>query len=154
MIMAGDADIVVAGGMENMSMAPYAVPQARFGYRMNNGTLVDTMVNDALWDAFNNYHMITTADNICREWGLTREELDEFALKSQQNAEAAQNSGAFDAEIVPSFIASGFMYVAIILFFCGYLVYDCFQGCHLCLQGSHLRLGCSVAQIYFCGLKQ
>ena len=101
MIMAGDADIVVAGGMENMSMAPYAVPQARFGYRMNNGTLVDTMVNDALWDAFNNYHMITTADNICREWGLTREELDEFALKSQQKAEAAQNSGAFDDEIVP-----------------------------------------------------
>ena len=101
MIMAGDADIVVAGGMENMSMAPYAVPQARFGYRMNNGTLVDTMVNDALWDAFNNYHMIKTADNICEEWGLTREELDEFALKSQQKAEAAQNSGAFDDEIVP-----------------------------------------------------
>ena len=101
MIMAGDADIVVAGGMENMSMAPYAVPQARYGYRMNNGTLVDTMIKDALWDAFNDYHMITTADNICREWGLTREELDEFALKSQQKAEAAQKSGAFDAEIVP-----------------------------------------------------
>ena len=99
MIMAGDADIVVAGGMENM--APYAVPQARFGYRMNNGTLVDTMIKDALWDAFNDYHMITTADNICREWGLTREELDEFALKSQQKAEAAQKSGAFDKEIVP-----------------------------------------------------
>ena len=101
MIMAGDADIVVAGGMENMSMAPYAVPNARFGYRMNNGTLVDTMVNDALWDAFNQYHMIKTADNICEEWGLTREELDEFALKSQQKAEAAQKSGAFDKEIVP-----------------------------------------------------
>ena len=101
MIMAGDADIVVAGGMENMSMAPYAAMNARFGYRMNNGTLVDTMVNDALWDAFNNYHMITTADNICREWGLTREELDEFALKSQQKAEAAQQAGAFDKEIVP-----------------------------------------------------
>ena len=101
MIMAGDADIVVAGGMENMSMAPYAMPQARFGYRMNNGTLVDTMVNDALWDAFNNYHMIQTADNICDEWGITREELDAFALKSQQKAEAAQASGAFDAEIVP-----------------------------------------------------
>ena len=96
MILAGDADIVVAGGMENMSMAPYAMMNGRFGYRMNNGTLVDTMVNDALWDAFNNYHMITTADNICREWGLTREELDEFALKSQQKAEAAQNSCAFD----------------------------------------------------------
>ncbi len=101
MILAGDADIVVAGGMENMSMAPYAVPQARFGYRMNNGTLVDTMIKDALWDAFNDYHMIKTADNICEEWGLTREELDEFALKSQQKAEAAQKSGAFDAEIVP-----------------------------------------------------
>ena len=101
MILAGDADIVVAGGMENMSMAPYAMMNGRFGYRMNNGTLVDTMVNDALWDAFNNYHMITTADNICREWGRTREELDEFALKSQQKAEAAQNSGAFDDEIVP-----------------------------------------------------
>ena len=101
MILAGDADIVVAGGMENMSMAPYAMMNGRFGYRMNNGTLVDTMVNDALWDAFNNYHITTTADNICREWGLTREELDEFALKSQQKAEAAQNSGAFDDEIVP-----------------------------------------------------
>ena len=72
MIMAGDADIVVAGGMENMSMAPYAVPQARYGYRMNNGTLVDTMIKDALWDAFNDYHMITTADNICREWEIGR----------------------------------------------------------------------------------
>ena len=101
MILAGDADVVVAGGMENMSMAPYAMMNGRFGYRMNNGTLVDTMVNDALWDAFNNYHMIMTADNICREWGITREELDEFALKSQQKAEAAQASGAFDDEIVP-----------------------------------------------------
>ena len=101
MIMAGDADIVVAGGMENMSMAPYAMMKGRFGYRMNNGVLVDTMVNDALWDAFNNYHMITTADNICREWGLTREELDEFALKSQLKAEEAQKNGSFDAEIVP-----------------------------------------------------
>ena len=101
MIQAGDADIVVAGGMENMSMAPYAMPQARFGYRMNNGTLVDTMVNDALWDAFNNYHMIKTADNVAEQWGLTREELDEFAAKSQQKAAAAQAAGAFDDEIVP-----------------------------------------------------
>ena len=101
MIMAGDADIVVAGGMENMSMAPYAVPQARFGYRMNNGVLVDTMIKDALWDAFNDYHMIKTADNIAERWGLTREELDEFALKSQQKACAAQEAGAFDKEIVP-----------------------------------------------------
>ena len=101
MIMAGDADVVVAGGMENMSMAPYAVPQARYGYRMNNGILVDCMIKDALWDAFNDYHMITTADNICREWGLTREELDEFALKSQLKAEEAQKTGAFEKEIVP-----------------------------------------------------
>ena len=101
MIMAGDADVVVAGGMENMSMAPYAVPQARYGYRMNNGTLVDCMIKDALWDAFNDYHMITTADNICREWGLTREELDEFALKSQLKAEEAPKTGAFEKEIVP-----------------------------------------------------
>ena len=101
MIMAGDADVVVAGGLENMSMAPYAVPQARYGYRMNNGTLVDCMIKDALWDAFNDYHMITTADNICREWGLTREELDEFALKSQLKAEEAQKTGAFEKEIVP-----------------------------------------------------
>ena len=101
MIMAGEADIVVAGGMENMSMAPYAMTKARFGYRMNNATMVDTMVNDALWDAFNDYHMIKTADNICEEWGITREELDEFALKSQQKAEAAQKNGAFDKEIVP-----------------------------------------------------
>ena len=101
MIQAGDADIVVAGGMENMSMAPYAMKQARFGYRMNNGVLVDTMVNDALWDAFNNYHMIQTADNIAEQWGLTREELDEFAAKSQQKAVAAQERGDFEAEIVP-----------------------------------------------------
>ena len=101
MIMAGDADIVVAGGMENMSMAPYAIPQARYGYRMNNGTLVDTMIKDALWDAFNDYHMIKTADNICEEWGITREDLDEFALKSQQKACAAIEAGAFKEEIVP-----------------------------------------------------
>ncbi len=101
MIMAGEADIVVAGGMENMSMAPYALDKARFGYRMNNAVMKDCMVNDALWDAFNDYHMIKTADNICEEWGITREELDEFALKSQQKAEAAQANGAFDKEIVP-----------------------------------------------------
>ena len=73
MIKAGEADIVVAGGMENMSMAPYALPNARFGYRMNNGTLVDTMVNDALTDAFNHYHMMITAENVAEQWGLTRE---------------------------------------------------------------------------------
>ena len=101
MIMAGDADVVVAGGMENMSMAPYAIPQGRYGYRMNNGVLVDTMIKDALWDAFNDYHMIKTADNIAEQWGLTREELDEFSLKSQQKACAAIESGAFKEEIVP-----------------------------------------------------
>ncbi len=101
MIEAGDADIVVAGGMENMTMAPYAMMNGRYGYRMNNGTLVDTMVNDALWDAFNDYHMIKTADNICEQWGITREELDEFAVASQTKAVAAQESGAFDNEIVP-----------------------------------------------------
>ena len=100
-ILAGTADIVVAGGMENMSMAPYAAMKARFGYRMNNATLVDTMVNDALWDAFNNYHMIQTADNVAAEWGLTREELDEFSVKSQAKAAAAQANGRFKDEIVP-----------------------------------------------------
>ena len=79
MILSGDADIVVAGGMENMSMAPYAMMKGRYGYRMGNATLVDTMVNDALWDAFNNYHMGITAENICDQWGLTGEELDKFA---------------------------------------------------------------------------
>ena len=106
MIMAGDADIVVAGGMENMSMAPFALPQGRYGYRMtwpsqSQGALVDTMVKVALWDAFNDYHMITTADNVAKEWNLTREELDEFALKSQQKACAAIEAGAFKKEIVP-----------------------------------------------------
>ena len=101
MTMAGEADIVVAGGMENMSMAPYAVMQGRYGYRMNDGKLVDTMVHDALWDAFNDYHMIKTADNIADQWKLTREELDEFAVNSQNKAVAAQESGAFDKEIVP-----------------------------------------------------
>ena len=100
-IKAGDADIVVAGGMENMSMAPYALPQARFGYRMNNGTVVDTMVNDALTDAFNNYHMMITAENVADQWGLTREELDEFSANSQQKCEKAMAEGKFKDEIVP-----------------------------------------------------
>ena len=106
MIMAGDADIVVAGGMENMSMAPFAIPNGRYGYRMmwpsqSQGGLVDTMVKDALWDAFNDYHMITTADNVAKQWNLTREELDEFALKSQLKACAAIENGEFKEEIVP-----------------------------------------------------
>ena len=101
MIMAGQADIVVAGGMENMSMAPYAITKARFGYRMNNATIVDTMVNDALTDAFNHYHMMITAENICDRWNLTREELDEFSANSQQKAEKAMAEHKFDDEIVP-----------------------------------------------------
>ena len=101
MIMAGQADIVVAGGMENMSMAPYAMTKARFGYRMNNATIVDTMVNDALTDAFNHYHMMITAENICDRWNLTREELDEFSANSQQKAERAMAEHKFDDEIVP-----------------------------------------------------
>ena len=101
MIEAGDADIVVAGGMENMSMAPYALTKARFGYRMNNATMIDTMVNDGLWDAFNDYHMGITAENVAEKYGLTREELDAFSANSQQKAVAAQQSGAFDEEIVP-----------------------------------------------------
>ena len=101
MIMAGQADIVVAGGMENMSLAPYAMTKARFGYRMNNATIVDTMVNDALTDAFNHYHMMITAENICDRWNLTREELDEFSANSQQKAEKAMAEHKFDDEIVP-----------------------------------------------------
>ncbi|MCI6675798.1 MAG: acetyl-CoA C-acetyltransferase [Clostridiales bacterium] len=101
MILAGDADIVVAGGMENMSMAPYALKNARYGYRMGNAPMVDTMVNDALWDAFNDYHMGITAENVAEQWGLTREELDAFAAASQQKAVAAQEAGKFDDEIVP-----------------------------------------------------
>ncbi len=101
LIKAGEADIVVVGGMENMSMAPYAMTKARFGYRMNNATIIDTMVNDALTDAFNHYHMMITAENICDEWKLTREELDEFSANSQQKCEKAQNEGRFDDEIVP-----------------------------------------------------
>ncbi len=101
LIMSGQADIVVAGGMENMSMAPYAMTKARFGYRMNNATIIDTMVNDALTDAFNHYHMMITAENVCDKYGLTREELDEFSANSQQKCEKAMAEGRFDDEIVP-----------------------------------------------------
>lgn len=101
MIQAGEADIVVAGGTENMSAAPYLLNKARYGYRLGNGEIIDSMINDALWDAFNNYHMGVTAENICDQWGLTREQLDEFAAASQQKAVKAQEEGKFDAEIVP-----------------------------------------------------
>ena len=101
MIEAGDADIVVAGGMESMSLAPYAMMKGRYGYRMGNATLVDTMVNDALWDAFNNYHMGITAENVAEQWHLTREDLDTFAANSQQKCEKAMAEGKFKEEIVP-----------------------------------------------------
>ena len=101
MIIAGDADIVVAGGMENMSQGPYAVMNGRYGYRMNDGKLVDLMIKDALWDAFNNYHMMITAENVAEQWKLTREELDAFAAESQQKCEKAMADGKFKDEIVP-----------------------------------------------------
>ena len=100
-IKAGDADIVVAGGAENMSATAYAMPAARFGARMNNTQLVDMMVNDGLTDAFAGYHMGITAENVAEQWGLTREELDEFAVISQNRAEAAIKAGKFVDEIVP-----------------------------------------------------
>ena len=101
MIETGDADIVVAGGMESMSLAPYAMMKGRYGYRMGNAPLVDTMVNDALWDAFNNYHMGITAENVAEQWHLTREMLDEFSANSQQKCEKAMAEGKFKDEIVP-----------------------------------------------------
>lgn len=101
MIKAGDADIVVAGGAENMSASAYAVPSARWGARMNNSKMIDMMVNDGLTDAFSGIHMGMTAENICDQWGLTREELDAFAANSQQKAEAAIKAGKFKDEIIP-----------------------------------------------------
>ena len=100
-IVAGDADIIVAGGTETMSAAPYSIPAARWGARMNNNKIIDTMVNDGLTDAFNNYHMGITAENVCDQWDITREELDEFAYNSQKKAAAARDSGRFNDEIVP-----------------------------------------------------
>lgn len=100
-IISGDAQIVVAGGMENMSAAPYAMPNGRWGARMFDTAMVDTMVRDGLWDAFNDYHMGMTAENICDDYGITREELDAFSLASQQKTADAQSRGSFDDEIVP-----------------------------------------------------
>ncbi|MBP8819789.1 MAG: acetyl-CoA C-acetyltransferase [Syntrophomonadaceae bacterium] len=100
-IKAGDADIVLAGGMENMSAAPFVLDKARYGYRMSNGTLVDVMIKDGLWEAFNNYHMGITAENINEQWGITRAEQDEFGYRSQERAAAAIASGRFKDEIVP-----------------------------------------------------
>ena len=100
-ILAGDADIVVAGGTENMSAAPYALSAERWGARMGDKKVVDTMIKDGLWDAYNNYHMGTTAENIADVWGITREEMDAFAVSSQNKTEAAQAAGKFVDEIVP-----------------------------------------------------
>ena len=100
-ILAGDSDVVVCGGTENMSAAPFASMDARWGARMGDKKLVDTMIKDGLWDAYNNYHMGTTAENINDIWGITRKEMDEFAASSQQKTEAAQKAGRFDDEIVP-----------------------------------------------------
>ncbi|MEE0796592.1 MAG: acetyl-CoA C-acetyltransferase [Anaerovoracaceae bacterium] len=100
-IKAGDADIIVAGGAENMSATAYAMPAARWGARMFDAKMVDMMVNDGLWDAFNGYHMGMTAENVAEQWGITREELDEFSVVSQNRVEAAIKAGKFKDEIVP-----------------------------------------------------
>ena len=100
-LLTGEAEIVVAGGMENMSAAPYLLPNARFGYRMNDGKMVDAMVRDALWDAFYDVHMGVTAENIAKEFAISRAEQDAFAAASQQKCEAARAAGIFKEEIVP-----------------------------------------------------
>lgn len=100
-IMTGDNDIVMAGGTEVMSLAPYLVDKGRWGYRMGDGKLVDAMIKDALWDAFNDYHMGITAENVAEKWGITREEQDAFAAQSQNRAEKAKKEGKFKDEIVP-----------------------------------------------------
>ncbi|AOJ01967.1 MULTISPECIES: acetyl-CoA C-acetyltransferase [Burkholderia] len=100
-IVAGDAEIVVAGGQENMSAAPHVLPGSRDGFRMGDAKLVDSMIVDGLWDVYNKYHMGVTAENVAKEYGITREEQDQFAALSQNKAEAAQKAGRFDDEIVP-----------------------------------------------------
>lgn len=102
----GDADIVVAGGQESMSLSPHALPGSRDGFRMGDGKLVDTMIVDGLWDVYNQYHMGVTAENVAKEYAVTREEQDRFALESQNKAESAQKAGRFREEIVPVEIAS------------------------------------------------
>ena len=100
-IMLGDAEVVLAGGTESMSNAPYLLPNARYGYRMDHGQILDSMINDGLTDAFNHYHMGITAENIAEQWNISRADQDEFALNSQLKAEAAQKAGKFVDEIVP-----------------------------------------------------
>jgi acetyl-CoA C-acetyltransferase len=101
LIMSEEADIVLAGGTESMSNAPYLLNKARWGQRMGNGELVDSMISDGLWDAFNNYHMGITAENVAEKWNISREEQDKFAAESQRRAEAAIKEGRFKEEIVP-----------------------------------------------------
>jgi acetyl-CoA C-acetyltransferase len=104
-IKCGDAEVIIAGGQENMSAAPHLLPGSRDGFRLGDAKLVDSMIVDGLWDAYNNYHMGTTAENIAQQYGITRREQDEFAAASQQKAEAAQKAGRFKDEIVPVEIA-------------------------------------------------
>jgi acetyl-CoA C-acetyltransferase len=105
-IKCGDADIVIAGGQENMSASPHLLPGSRDGFRMGNATLIDSMIVDGLWDAYNDYHMGTTAENAAKQYGITRLEQDEFAAASQQKAEAAQKAGRFQSQIVPVHIVT------------------------------------------------
>ncbi|KGB94704.1 acetyl-CoA C-acetyltransferase family protein [Burkholderia cepacia] len=100
-IVAGDAEIVIAGGQENMSASPHVLPGSRDGFRMGDAKLIDTMIVDGLWDVYNQYHMGITAENVAKEYGITREEQDAFAALSQNKAEAAQKAGRFNDEIVP-----------------------------------------------------
>jgi acetyl-CoA C-acetyltransferase len=100
-IRCGDADIIIAGGQENMSSSPHILQGSRDGFRMGDAKLVDSMIVDGLWDAYNNYHMGTTAENVAKQFDISRREQDEFAAASQQKAEAAQKAGKFKAEIAP-----------------------------------------------------
>ncbi|MEA3252162.1 MAG: acetyl-CoA C-acetyltransferase [Pseudomonadota bacterium] len=100
-IRCGDAELILAGGQENMSLAPHLLPHSRIGQRMGDWKAIDSMIHDGLWDAFNEYHMGVTAENIADKYGITREQMDEFAAQSQQNASAAIESGRFDSQIVP-----------------------------------------------------
>src|ERR1700681_2603803 len=105
-IRCGDADIVIAGGQENMSSSPHILQGSRDGFRLGDAKLVDSMIIDGLWDAYNNYHMGTTAENVAKQFDISRREQDEFAAASQQKAEAAQKAGKFKAEIAPIEVAS------------------------------------------------
>ena len=105
-VASGDADVVIAGGQENMSAAPHLLNGSRDGFRMGDAKMIDSMVVDGLWDAFNHYHMGVTAENVAKEYAVTRQEQDEFAVKSQNKTEAAQKTGRFKDEIIPFEIAS------------------------------------------------